>query len=127
MVGQGVDFAGHQPAHVEFVRRDSGLTVIDYPTLYPYGIVFNERQPPFDDRRTRLAAALAVDRREIVDGYLYGFGTAADGPVPPGIPGRAASRPIPTDPDSARRLLAGRRGSLSPPPLGAGGGPCGQG
>ena len=29
----------------------------------------------------------AVDRREIVEGYLYGFGTPADGPVPPDVPG----------------------------------------
>jgi peptide/nickel transport system substrate-binding protein len=28
-----------------------------------------------------------VDRREIVEGYLYGFGTPADGPVPPDVPG----------------------------------------
>ncbi len=126
LVGREIDFAGIQPAHVAFVRRDSGLTVIDYPALYPYGIVFNERRPPFDDRRTRLAAALAVDRREIVDGYLYGFGTAADGPVPPGIPGRAASRPIPTDPDSARRLLGGRRVSFELLTVGSGEAPLEQ-
>src|SRR5262249_62198891 len=29
----------------------------------------------------------ALDRREIVDGYLYGFGTPATGPVPPDVPG----------------------------------------
>jgi len=52
--------------------------------------------------------ALALDRREIVDGYVYGFGTVADGPVPPDVPGYVPGRPIPTDPDSARRLLGGR-------------------
>src|SRR5438093_3216784 len=103
-----IDFAGIQPAHAAFVRRNPDLAVLDYPLIYPYGIVFNTRRPPFNDVRVRRAVALALDRREIVDGYLYGFGTVADGPVPPDVPGYVPGRPILTDPDSARRLL-GRR------------------
>jgi peptide/nickel transport system substrate-binding protein len=104
-----IDFAGIQPAHAAFVRRDPKLALVTYPVLLPYGIVFNVRQAPFDDRRARLAASLAVDRRGIVDGYLYGFGTPAYGPLPPGVAPVAPPRPIPTDPDSSRRLLGGRR------------------
>jgi len=104
-----IDCAGIQPAHAAFVRQHPNLRVIDYPLIFPYGIVFNTRLPPFDDPRLRLAVALALDRKEIVDGYVYGFGTVADGPVPPGAPGYVAVRPVPTDPDSARRLLGGRR------------------
>ena len=104
-----IDFAGIQPAHAAFVRKDTALAVLDYPLIFPYGIVFNLRRPPFDDARLRLAAALALDRREIVDGYLYGFGSVADGPVPPGIPGYVPVRPLPVAADSARRLLGGRR------------------
>lgn len=105
-----IDVAGIQPAHAAFVRQDSGLVVLDYPLIFPYGIVFNTRRPPFDDRSVRLAVALAVDRREIVEGYLHGFGSVADGPVPPGVPRlRPDTALIATDPDSARRLLAGRR------------------
>jgi peptide/nickel transport system substrate-binding protein len=108
MAGE-VDFAGIQPAHAAFVRRDPALTLLEYPMLLSYGMVFNTRRAPFDDRTVRLAAALVVDRREIVDGYLYGFGTPAYGPVPPGVGAVAPPRPLPTDPDSARRLLGGRR------------------
>src|SRR6059036_1267419 len=104
-----VDFAGIQPAHAALVRRDARLAVLDYPLILPYGIVLNLRRPPFDDRRVRLALALALDRAEIVAGYLYGLGEVADGPVPPGVPGYTPTRSLPTSPDSARRLLSGRR------------------
>jgi peptide/nickel transport system substrate-binding protein len=82
-----LDFAGIQPAHAEFVRRDPALAVLSYPLLLTYGVVFNTRRPPFDRLETRRRAAAAVDRQEIVDGYLYGFGTPAEGPVPPSVPG----------------------------------------
>ncbi len=82
-----LDFAGIQPAHAEFVRRDPALAVLSYPLLLTYGMVFNTRRPPFDRVEARRRAAAAVDRREIVQGYLYGFGTPASGPVPPDVPG----------------------------------------
>jgi peptide/nickel transport system substrate-binding protein len=82
-----LDFAGIQPAHADFVRRDSALAVLSYPILMTYGIVLNTRRPPFDALPVRRRVDRAIDRREIVDGYLYGFGTPAEGPVPPGVPG----------------------------------------
>lgn len=115
-----VDFAGIQPAHAAFVRKNPALAVLDYPVILPYGIVFNTRVPPFNDPRVRLAVALALDRREIVDGYLYGFGAVADGPVPPGVPGYVPVPALPTDPDSARRLLGGRRVSFELLAVGSG-------
>src|SRR5438045_2162048 len=69
LVAGEIDFAGINPAHVAFVRRHPGLAVVDYPLLYPFGLAFNTRRPPFDDYRLRLAAALAMDPRETVDGY----------------------------------------------------------
>jgi peptide/nickel transport system substrate-binding protein len=82
-----LDFAGIQPAHAEFVRRDSSLAVLSFPLLQTDGIVFNTRRPPFDRLETRLAVGDAIDRQELVDGYIYGFGTPALGPVPPSAPG----------------------------------------
>ena len=107
LTGGELDVAGINPAHAEFVRRDPRLAVLDYPVLFTYGIVFNTRRPPFDERRVRLAAALAIDRREIVDGYLFGFATPATGPVPPGVPGAVPPPDLPLAPDSARRLAGG--------------------
>ena len=82
-----LDFAGIQPAHAEFVRRDPALAVLTYPLLFTYGIVLNTRRPPFDRPELRRRVSAALDREEIVQGYLYGFGTPATGPVPPGVPG----------------------------------------
>jgi peptide/nickel transport system substrate-binding protein len=82
-----LDFAGIQPAHASFVRQDPALEVRSFPLLLTYGIVLNTRRPPFDDLATRRAVNAAIDRQEIVQGYLYGFGTPATGPVPPGVPG----------------------------------------
>jgi peptide/nickel transport system substrate-binding protein len=82
-----LDFAGIQPAHAEFVRRDSNLAVISFPLLWTEGILFNARRPPFDRVAVRRRVSEAIDRRELVDGYIYGFGTPAAGPVPPTAPG----------------------------------------
>jgi peptide/nickel transport system substrate-binding protein len=82
-----LDMAGIQPAHARFVERDPNLTVVTYPQLLTYGIVLNTRRRPFRDPALRHAVDRSLDRREIVDGYLYGFGTPATGPVPPDVPG----------------------------------------
>ena len=89
-----IDFAGINPAHADFVRRNPDLAVVDYPFLMAYGVVFNTRRPPFDDRALRRRLSQALDRRQIVDGYLFGFGTPADGPVPPSLPQYVATAPV---------------------------------
>lgn len=81
-----LDFAGIQPAHAEFVRRDPELEVLSYPLLMTYGIVFNTRRAPFNDPAVRRLLSDAIDRKELVEGYIYGFGTPAVGPVPPAAP-----------------------------------------
>jgi peptide/nickel transport system substrate-binding protein len=48
--------------------------------------VYNTRRPPFDRVETRRRMSAAIDRQELVDGYIYGFGTPAAGPVPPSAP-----------------------------------------
>lgn len=115
-----LDFAGINPAHADFVRRDPDLAVLSYPLLFTYGVVFNTRVPPFDDPPVRRAISLAIDRKEIVDGYIYGFGTVADGPVAPGLPGYRPTTPAIVSRDEARRILGGRRISFELLTVGSG-------
>jgi peptide/nickel transport system substrate-binding protein len=80
-----LDFAGINPAHAQFVKRDSRLAVLDYPLLFSYAIVFNTRRAPFDRLEARRAVAGAIDREAIVDGILFGYGTPSADPVPPAL------------------------------------------
>jgi peptide/nickel transport system substrate-binding protein len=102
-----LDVAGIQPAHASFVARNPALRVVSYPLNFTYGLVFNTRRPPFDDASVRRAISLALDRQEIVDGYLYGFGTPAWGPVPPDVPGYVATERA-ASVAAARAQLRGR-------------------
>lgn len=108
LVAGELDFAGISAVHVPFVRKDARLRVLEYPLIFPYGMVLNTRRAPFDDPRVRLALAFAVDRRAIVQAAAFGFARSADGPVPSDLPGYVSVPADPFDPDSARRLLNGR-------------------
>lgn len=90
LVDGELDFAGIQPAYAGYVRRDPRLRLLDYPLLFTYGLVFNTRRTPFDRVEVRKAISAALDRRELVDGYVYGYGTPATGPVPPRLTGQPA-------------------------------------
>jgi peptide/nickel transport system substrate-binding protein len=68
---------------------------------------FNFNHPFFKDVRVRRAIDYAIDRREIVEGVLYGLGEAANGPYKPGTWQYSESiKPRPYDPQKARELLA---------------------
>lgn len=78
-----LDLAGINPAHAEFVRKDPRLRVLDYPLLFSYALLLNTRRAPFDRLEVRQALNGAIDRRAVVDGVLFGYGTPAAGPIPP--------------------------------------------
>ncbi len=85
-------------------KQSPDLRIDPYLATYFYRI--NVRRPFLDDARIRRALALAVDRRAIVERILQGGQTAAEGFVPPGLPGYTPDPRLHTDYDAARRLLA---------------------
>ncbi len=88
LVSGELDFAGIQPGHARYVEGRPQLAVLDYPLLFSYVMVFNTRRPPLDSLQMRAAIAAALDRRELVEGYVYGFGIP--GPQPSALSGRPA-------------------------------------
>ena len=100
-----LDFAGIQPAHAAFVQRDPALAVRTIHSCLPMASCSTPGAPPFDELAVRRAVSAAIDRQEIVDGYLYGFGTPASGPVPPGVPGYL---PVPQPPASTSPAVGGQ-------------------
>src|SRR6185503_3840858 len=74
------------PTMAALAARDRSMRVIDYPTLFTVGMVFNVHQPPFDDVRVRQAVDRSLDRGRIVRAALAGYATPASGPVPPESP-----------------------------------------
>ena len=77
-----------------------------YPMLGTYFLRFNVTRAPFHDRRVRMAFALAVDKRRIVDKITRGGERIASAYTPPGVPGYEPPAGLPLDPGRARDLLA---------------------
>ena len=72
-------------------QRPAAVRTGDY--LGSYYFTMNTRQPPFDDRRVRIALSMAVDRAWIADALLPMGNAPAYGIVPPALTGRNAARP----------------------------------
>ncbi len=100
---------GLRPALAEELRRTPGLTL--KPTFPPYTewLIFAEQwesKSPWADRRVRLAANLAVDRRAINDGQHGGFARIASSIVPRDFQFYWPAPAYAHDPARARQLLA---------------------
>ncbi len=67
---------------------------------------YNLENPLFSDKKTRKAIGLAINKREIVEAVLLGYGRVATGPFLPASWAYDASLPESQfDPEAARRLL----------------------
>src|ERR1019366_8514763 len=64
------------PRFVVFVGSTEGETVL----------ALNQRNPPFRDLRVRRAISYALDRRAIIDGAMFGYGTPIGSHFPPHDP-----------------------------------------
>ena len=103
--GVDVDIAV-EPDQAPRIAGSPAHTLHSYPGTTLYYLGWNNQQPPFDDARVRRAMTLAVNRQELIDGLLEGYGTRATSPVPPWHPYHPDIPPLPHDPGAAGSLLA---------------------
>ena len=85
-------------------------------------LAINNARPPFDDLRVRQAIAHAIDRKAIVDGAMFGYGTPIGSHFAPHHPAYVDLTGLASyDPEKAKALLAeanvaGLRPTLMLPP-----------
>ena len=109
MRGHTVDLFIDYPApeNIPALARDPSLRVSVAPTQGEVILALNNARAPLNDLRVRRAIALAIDRRAILDGAMFGYGTPIGSHFPPqdadhvDLVGR-----YPHDIAAARRLLA---------------------
>src|SRR5258705_9869657 len=91
------------------VRRTARLTLKPIQPTVSQWVVFTEQwdpKSPWADRRVRLAANLAIDRKGFSDAEYLGFGRPAPSIIPRDFEYYWAPPPYPHDLAKARRLLA---------------------
>ena len=105
-------------ALAEEVKRTPGLKFLPTVTAGSFFVSFTSEQwdpkSPWHDRRVRLAASLALDRKAISQAETLGFAKVAASIIPSTFEFAWPAPPIPYDPEGARKLLteAGYRGGF---------------
>lgn len=95
------------PQDAERVEQSDIARLIVYPNRAYVYLAWNTRLPFFDTAKERTALTLGIDRQEIVDALLYGYGEVGTThafktawALEPSL------KPHPYDPEQAKRLLA---------------------
>ncbi len=103
---KGVDYSGLFPYQFQRMSKVPFLKTYSQPSLgYTY-IGYNLKNELFKDRRVRHALTHAINREEIVQYVLYGYGTVASGPFPNHLwYSNPNVKPLPFDPERSKRLL----------------------
>jgi peptide/nickel transport system substrate-binding protein len=94
------------PAEAARVETSSSARLLPYSSRSYTFLAWNTRNPLFEDPRVRRALSLAIDREQIVDALLYGYGRVALSDVLPFQWQFAEDiEPWPHDQAQARQLL----------------------
>jgi peptide/nickel transport system substrate-binding protein len=85
LLADQIDYGRVSFGSAEMVRRNADLELQSIGSGNWLPLVMNVNNPPFDDPKVRMALKLVVDRQEMVQAVLNGFGVPAwDHPVWPG-------------------------------------------
>lgn len=88
----------------EGLRKRGLLEVAAVPSTRKLGFSFNCSEPPFNDRRARLAVAHAINRDRLVATFLAGFGKKFDSAYAEDSPWHEKVEPIAYELEKAERL-----------------------
>jgi len=107
----GIDMMGLTPLQYtrqtkteEFRRSFNKYRYLSFGYTY---LGFRLSHPLFSDRRVRQAFAYAINKKEIIEGVLFGLGEEATGPYKPGTWAHNPDvKRYPHDPERAKALLA---------------------
>ncbi|MEW6161962.1 MAG: peptide-binding protein [Nitrospirota bacterium] len=107
----GIDFMGLTPpqyklqANTKFFNKY--FQKFRYPSFgYTY-LGYNQLDPKFSDRRVRQALTYAINKKDIIDGVLLGYGIPCTGPFPPeSWAYNSEIKDLEYDPEKARMLFA---------------------
>lgn len=95
-----------EPDQAEQIEDHPRLDLIAYPGRTFAYIGWNNRREPFTSPAMRRAMTLGINRQEIVDALLFGYGVPALATIPPWHPFYAKDlEPLPYDPTEAGKLL----------------------
>jgi peptide/nickel transport system substrate-binding protein len=103
----GIDVNGSLfPHQAEQVERTPGVRLLSYPFREYYYIGWNVRRPLLQDPRVRRALTMALDRQQLIDVLMYGYGQPATGTIAPWHPMFTAIEPLAFDQAAAAATLA---------------------
>jgi peptide/nickel transport system substrate-binding protein len=98
---------GLGPEHVTELRRDPRFAVIEGDTTNDVILAMNNAKKPFSDVRVRRAVTHALDKREVLQGAMFGMGRVLGSNVDPLNPYFVdLASAMPHDAARAKKLLA---------------------
>jgi peptide/nickel transport system substrate-binding protein len=94
------------PDQAQRIVDDPGVELLRYPFRNYVLVGWNSRRPQLSDARVRRAITMGTDRESIVEAILQGYGSVADGSIPPFHWAYDTDAPgLQYDPEAAMALL----------------------
>ncbi|MCG8401404.1 MAG: ABC transporter substrate-binding protein [Firmicutes bacterium] len=73
-----VDVGGILPEQAPVIEGDNNLELMSRQVTTSHYLLFNNQKPPFDNLALRQAVSLFIDRHELVNQLLHGYGEPAE-------------------------------------------------
>ena len=107
LMNGSLDLVGYTllPDQAMQLQNQSGVDLRSFPSREFTYLGWNNERPQFRDAETRRALAMALNRPELINALLHGFGAPAHGMIPPWSPMYTEIEPLPYDANAARQLL----------------------